>query len=109
MDADILESMLTMGKLDDAESKLIEGMLKYNIDRMPMEVLKISKERFCNRISWLCDSLQVNGSNMKSALKLKSLLTNDNFQDARKIYNSYMQFISDLENEYDISVPIYYA
>ena len=109
VDADILESMLTMGKLDDAESKLIEGMLKYNIDRMPMEVLKISKERFCNRISWLCDSLQVNGSNMKSALKLKSLLTNDNFQDARKIYNSYMQFISDLENEYDISVPIYYA
>ena len=108
-EADILENLLTTGKLDADEEILLEGMLKYNIDRMPMDVLKESKERFYERISWLCDSLQMDGSNMETAVKLKALLTGDNIHDARKIFNSYLKFIVDVEKNYGAPMQSYYA
>ena len=109
MEADIIENLLTTGKLDADDEILVEGMLKYNIDRMPMDLLKESKERFSERISWLCDSLQMDRSNMDSAVKLKALLTGDNIHDAGKIFNSYLKFIVDVEKNYGAPMQGYYA
>lgn len=109
MEADILENLLTTVKLDADEEILVEGMLKYNIDRMPMDLLKESKKRFSERISWLCDSLQMDGPNMEAAVKLKALLTGDNIRDARKIFNGYLKFIVDVEKNYGAPMQSYYA
>lgn len=107
MDADILESLLTTGKLDTNETELVEGMLKYNIDRMPEDILKDRRGRFSRRVEWLCDSLQLDSADKAAAGKLLAILADDNINDARKIHNSYIKFISDVEHNYGISLPGY--
>lgn len=109
MDADILESLLDRGKLNSAETELVQEMLKFNIDRLPEDVLKDRRERFSRRIEWLCDSLLINGSIKEDAVKLQAMFADDNIRDARKISNGYLNFVSAIEKIYGIPMQSYYA
>ncbi|MDE5841038.1 MAG: redoxin family protein, partial [Muribaculaceae bacterium] len=108
IDAYILEDLLATGKLDADETKLVEGMLGYNIDRLPADVLKDSRKRLSDRVSFLCDSLQLDGAYKVNAENLQAMLADDNIRDARKIYNAYLKFISEMENNHGISLPSYH-
>ena len=109
MDADILESLLDRGKLNSAETELVQEMLKFNIDRLPEDVLKDRRERFSRRIEWLCDSLLIKGSIKEDAVKLQAMFADDNIRDARKISNGYLNFVSAIEKIYGIPMQSYYA
>ena len=108
MDADILERLLATGKLDSTETELVEGMLKYNIDRLPEDVLKDRRDRFSRRVEWLCDSLQFNGAVKEDAVKLMAMFADDNIFDARKICNGYLKFIVEVEKNYGAPMHSYY-
>ncbi|MDE6304571.1 MAG: hypothetical protein K2M01_07085 [Paramuribaculum sp.] len=109
IDADILESLLERGKLNSAETALVEEMLRYNIDRLPEDVLNDRRERFSRRVEWLCDSLRINGAIKETADKLQAMLADENICDARKICNGYLNFISEIEKNYGISMQSYHT
>ena len=102
IDASILEDLLATDKLDADETKLVEGILEYNIDRLPADVLEDGRKRLSGRVDFLCDSLQLQGADSKKAERLQTMLADDNIRDARKIYNAYLKFISELENNHGI-------